>query len=98
MRDETRRNLRVGALTVVAVAVLAVAIFTMGNRRQLFTRHTRYVTTFNNITGLQVGAPVRLSGVDVGFVERIELPPTIKDEGYVRPPLSDQTFVPEVYP
>ena len=74
MRDETRRNLRVGALTVVAVAVLAVAIFTIGNRRQLFTRHTRYVTTFNNITGLQVGAPVRLSGVDVGFVERIELP------------------------
>ena len=74
MRDETRRNLRVGALTVVAVAVLAVAIFTIGNRRQLFTRHTRYVTTFNNVTGLQVGAPVRLSGVDVGFVERIELP------------------------
>ncbi len=74
MRDETRRNLRVGALTVVAVAVLAVAIFTIGNRRQLFTRHTRYITTFKNVTGLQVGAPVRLSGVDVGFVERIELP------------------------
>jgi polyphosphate kinase 2 len=27
----------------------------------------------------------------------IELPPRQKDEGYVRPPMSDQNFVPEVY-
>jgi phospholipid/cholesterol/gamma-HCH transport system substrate-binding protein len=80
MRDELIRNLRVGALTVVAVAVLAVTIFTIGNRRQLFTRHTKYVTTFHNVTGLQVGAPVRLSGVDVGFVEAIELPEKPDDQ------------------
>jgi len=30
--------------------------------------------------------------------EPIELPKRRADEGYVRPPLSDQTFVPEVYP
>jgi polyphosphate kinase 2 len=29
--------------------------------------------------------------------EPIELPPRQKDIGYVRPPISDQTFVPEVY-
>ncbi len=29
--------------------------------------------------------------------EKIELPPRQKDTGYVRPPLSDQTFVPEKY-
>jgi polyphosphate kinase 2 len=29
--------------------------------------------------------------------EPLVLPPRRKDEGYVRPPLSDQTFVPEVY-
>lgn len=28
----------------------------------------------------------------------IELPPRQKDTGYVRPPFTDQTFVPEVYP
>jgi phospholipid/cholesterol/gamma-HCH transport system substrate-binding protein len=74
MRDAIKRNLRVGALTVVAVALLALVVFTIGNRRQLFTRHTRYVTTFRNVTGLQPGAPVKLSGVDVGFIERIVLP------------------------
>lgn len=74
MRSDTWRNVRVGALTVVAVALLAVTVFTIGNRRQLFNRHTRYFTSFRNVTGLQVGAPVKLNGVDVGFVERIELP------------------------
>jgi hypothetical protein len=27
----------------------------------------------------------------------IELPPRVKEKGYVRPPLSDQTFVPDYY-
>ena len=29
--------------------------------------------------------------------ETIELPPREEPKGYVRPPMSDQTFVPEVY-
>lgn len=74
MRDETKHNLRVGALTLAALALLAVAILTIGQRQQVFVRHTRYQTSFANVTGLQSGAAVRLSGVDVGFVESIELP------------------------
>jgi phospholipid/cholesterol/gamma-HCH transport system substrate-binding protein len=74
MRDETKRDLRVGALTLAALALLAVAILTIGQRQQVFVRHTRYQTSFANVTGLQSGAAVRLSGVDVGFVESIELP------------------------
>ena len=27
----------------------------------------------------------------------LDLPPRQSDQGYVRPPMSDQTFVPEVY-
>lgn len=74
MRDETKRDLRVGALALAALALLAVAILTIGQRQQVFVRHTRYQTSFANVTGLQAGAAVRLSGVDVGFVEAIELP------------------------
>lgn len=73
MRDETKRNLRVGALTVTALALLGVAILAIGKRQQIFTQHTRYHTSFSNVTGLQTGSPVRLSGVNVGFVERIDL-------------------------
>ncbi len=73
MHDDLFRNLRIGALTAVAVAVLAVGVLAIGSRQQLFSRHTRYWTTFSNVTGLADGAPVKLNGVDVGFVERIEL-------------------------
>jgi phospholipid/cholesterol/gamma-HCH transport system substrate-binding protein len=74
MGDNTKRNLRVGLLTAAALGALAVAIVSIGNRQQLFTRHTRYHTSFGNVTGLQQGAQVNLNGVTVGFVERIELP------------------------
>jgi len=74
MRDETKRNLRVGLLTVAALVVLAVAVLTIGARQQLWVRHTRYATTFRNVGGLQPGAAVSLHGVTVGFVKRIELP------------------------
>lgn len=29
--------------------------------------------------------------------EKLVLPPRQKDIGYVRPPMTDQTFVPEIY-
>jgi phospholipid/cholesterol/gamma-HCH transport system substrate-binding protein len=80
MRDETKRNLRVGALTIAALALLGVAILAIGKRQQIFTPHTRYHTSFSNVTGLQSGAHVRLSGVDVGFVERIHLSTDPDDE------------------
>ncbi len=33
MRDETKRNLRVGALTVAALVLLSVAVLTIGKRQ-----------------------------------------------------------------
>jgi len=74
MRDSIRRNLRIGAFTVVTTFIFGIAILTIGSRQQLFQRHTRYVTTFRNVLGLQPGAPVNLDGVTVGFVKDIELP------------------------
>jgi hypothetical protein len=29
---------------------------------------------------------------------KIELPPRQKESGYIRPPMSEQTFVPDLYP
>lgn len=74
MRDEVRRSLRIGAFTIATATIFAVAILTIGSRQQLFERHTKYVTSFSNVLGLQPGAPVHLDGVTVGFVEEIELP------------------------
>jgi phospholipid/cholesterol/gamma-HCH transport system substrate-binding protein len=74
MRDESKRNLRVGLLVIAALLLVALTILMVGNRRQLFIRHTRYSTSFVNVTGLEHGSPVKLNGVTVGFIETIELP------------------------
>ncbi len=74
MRDESKRNLRVGLLVIAALLLVALTILMVGNRRQLFIRHTRYSTSFINVTGLEHGSPVKLNGVTVGFIETIELP------------------------
>ncbi|MCP4902840.1 MAG: MCE family protein [bacterium] len=80
MRERTQENLRVGLLAAAALVVLGIAILTIGSKQQLFHRHTRYSTAFRDVTGLQVGAPVTLNGVTVGFVENIELPVEAQQE------------------
>jgi phospholipid/cholesterol/gamma-HCH transport system substrate-binding protein len=65
---------RVGLVVLVAFAVLAVGIFLIGEKNNLFSRKNRYFIEFNSVSGLKPGNPVQLNGVDVGTVERVVLP------------------------
>jgi len=71
MRKRTTQNVRVGVFVAIALAVLVTAVFVIGQERSMFTRKTRLWTSFSDINGLVVGAPVRLAGVDVGRVSAI---------------------------
>lgn len=68
-----RRNitLQVGVLVALAIAVLVMIVFVLGDQRSLFSSKTRLHTSFADINGLVVGAPVRLAGVDVGRVSDV---------------------------
>ncbi len=68
------RSVRVGSVVVVALLVLAAAIFLIGSQNNLFRRKNHYRVRFATVTGLQAHNPVKLSGVHVGRVERIVLP------------------------
>lgn len=70
-KRESNRNLRVGVFVAAALGVLALAIFAIGQERSMFTPMTRLYTSFPDINGLVIGAPVRLAGVDVGRVSEI---------------------------
>jgi hypothetical protein len=72
MRKHTVQNVTVGIFVSVALAVLALAVFVIGQERSMFKRKTRLWTSFSDINGLVVGAPVRLAGVDVGRVQAID--------------------------
>lgn len=68
------REIRVGLVILAAMIVLAAGIFLIGERNNLFARKNEYFIEFNNVSGLKAGNPVQLNGVDVGTVERVELP------------------------
>lgn len=56
---------------IVASLVLGLLLFLMSGTGGYFTRRITLVSYFDNAEGLRVGAPVRLSGVDIGNVSKI---------------------------
>ena len=56
---------------VIASLVLAVLLFLMSGTSGLFSHRITLVSYFDNAEGLRPGAPVRLSGVDIGNVVKI---------------------------
>ena len=65
---------RVGLLVLVALGALAAGVFLIGDQNRLFSSKNDYYLTSMNVGGLNEGNPVRLNGVAVGLVEKIELP------------------------
>jgi phospholipid/cholesterol/gamma-HCH transport system substrate-binding protein len=66
-------QLRVGLTVVVASVILALLIFLMSGTAGWFTHKIVLRSYFDNAQGLREGAPVRLSGVDIGNVTSVRV-------------------------
>ena len=66
-------QLRVGITVIVASLTLGFLLFLMSGTSGLFTARITVKSYFDNAEGLRVGAPVRLSGVDIGNVTKISI-------------------------
>jgi phospholipid/cholesterol/gamma-HCH transport system substrate-binding protein len=66
---------RLGLFVFLGTILLVLAIFLVGNKESLFTPTFTAKAMFKNIEGLRIGAPVRMSGIDVGSVSNIEIAP-----------------------
>lgn len=66
-------QLRVGVTVLVASITLAVLIFVMSGTVSPFSRKIVLRAYFENAAGLVKGAPVRLSGVDIGNVGSVRI-------------------------
>jgi phospholipid/cholesterol/gamma-HCH transport system substrate-binding protein len=65
----------VGAFVIAGLVLFATALFMIGDRRLAFDRRLVIYTEFRNITGLQSGAVIRVSGATAGSVTDITPPP-----------------------
>ena len=68
-------QLKVGITVIVASLTLGLLLFLMSGTMGLFTPRITIKSYFDNAQGLRIGAPVRLSGVDVGNVTKILIVP-----------------------
>ena len=68
------RTTKVGLLVAAALALLMGAIVTLGQQEHFWERKVRYEMHFARTNGLQVGAPVSLTGVAIGSVVNMRFP------------------------
>ncbi|MGH9494448.1 MAG: MlaD family protein [Candidatus Sulfotelmatobacter sp.] len=68
-------QLKVGITVIVAGLTLGFLLFLMSGTTGLFTPRIILKSYFDNAEGLRIGAPVRLSGVDIGNVMLIRIVP-----------------------
>jgi len=68
------RELRVGFVIFVGILFLAGMILSIGKHQGIFQRRYELKVLMDRVNGLQVGAPVRLAGLNVGKVTSIDFP------------------------
>jgi phospholipid/cholesterol/gamma-HCH transport system substrate-binding protein len=80
-------ELKIGALTIVAIVIAAVLVFSLTGTKGFSWQRYSLKTTFPNVAGLAPGSPVRVAGVEVGSVtamdfagEQVDVSFTIKKE------------------
>ena len=72
-------QLKVGALILVALVILALTIFKLGQAASLFTKRYQLVSFVSNATGLRVGGGVTVAGQLAGNIKSIEFLPVDTD-------------------
>ena len=89
-------ELKFGLITVFALVMAALLIFAVGGGAGFFWQNYSLKARFDNVAGLMAGSPVRVAGVQVGAVDKVELSPTgvevvfsVKDD--FRPLVTDRS-------
>jgi phospholipid/cholesterol/gamma-HCH transport system substrate-binding protein len=65
-------ELKIGVLTITALVITAVLIFSLTGSKGFFWERYSLKTRFANVAGLNTGSPVRVAGVEVGSVTAID--------------------------
>jgi len=65
-------ELKIGMLTITAVAIALVLVFSLTGGKGWFWQRYTLKTRFPNVAGLAAGSPVRVAGLQVGSVKEIQ--------------------------
>ena len=83
-------QLRVGVMAIAAMAILGVLIFLLTGEQNPFARSTTIYTYLSDSAALSTGAAVRLNGIYIGKIVRVELSGSADPNRVVRVVMSVQ--------
>ena len=66
-------HIRLGLFVAVGLGCLLVTLFLLGRKQNLFSRSMAVQADFRNVSGLLTGNNVRLGGITVGTVKKIQI-------------------------
>jgi len=90
-------QLKVGLMAIFALSLIAVLIFLMTGERKLFGESVIAYTYLDDAAGINPGSPVRLNGVLVGSVRKVELSGEARPNRAIRVTLSiDKEFLSQI--
>lgn len=73
MKENRRSTIRLGIFIAGGVFLFIMIIYLIGGKQNLFTSSMKITTVFTDVKGLQEGANVRFTGIDVGAVNKLEI-------------------------
>jgi phospholipid/cholesterol/gamma-HCH transport system substrate-binding protein len=73
MKENQRSTIRLGIFIAGGVFLFIMIIYLIGGKQNLFTSSMKITTVFTDVKGLQEGANVRFTGIDVGAVNKLEI-------------------------
>ncbi|MBK7271571.1 MAG: MCE family protein [Flavobacteriales bacterium] len=68
MANERTNTFKLGIFVLAGTAVLVLALYLLGSKRNLFNRTLDVTAEFKDVNGLRAGSNVRYAGIDVGTV------------------------------
>ena len=66
-------KIRLGLFIAGGLALFVIAVFIIGKQKNLFNPVFKLTAKFANVSGLEVGNNIRLSGINVGIVDKIKM-------------------------
>lgn len=73
MEKNVLNNLRLGVFVVAGLAFTVLMLYMIGSNRNIFSSNFEISARFRNVNGLMEGNNVRLAGINIGTVKRIDM-------------------------
>jgi phospholipid/cholesterol/gamma-HCH transport system substrate-binding protein len=72
MKKKSNNTWKLGMFVVLSLTVFLVTVYFIGKSQNLFGTTFHLQTKFKNVSGLQIGNNVQLSGINIGTIKNIE--------------------------